>query len=230
MAIDEIAPTMRSKSPSHLFRDIPTCLRHTIHPHCQGRIGKGLVVLKIKIETTELDETHTETLVSAFSKETFDFFYVEHCVHVGRFIARRIQFDADDILNETFLIAWRKWKSIPKEVANQRLWLYGTARRVIANKLRWKSRLNKFNYSMERIQYHALGSIELDGMNLAVHEALSSISSDHREILMFVEWDGISIREAALILEIPETTVTKRLHAARHTFAIAFKKMEPTAK
>lgn len=193
-------------------------------------LDKGPVHVVKAFETTELDETHNGTLVPVFSKKTFDFFYTEHCVHISRFITRRIQFDADDILNETFLIAWRKWDEVPKEVDNQRLWLYGTARRLIANKLRWKFRKDKFDYSIERLHDHAIVFTEQIGVNLAVREALSFISPDHREILMFVEWDGITTREVALILEIPETTVTKRLNAARHTFANAYKKIEPLEK
>ena len=184
---------------------------------------------KTKIKTNELVASQLVSLAPTFSKDTFDNFYAEHYLHVGRFIQRRINFDADDILNEVFLVAWRKFNSIPKEVDKQRLWLCGTARRVIANKLRWKLRLDKFNRSVERLQDYSFGLIELSGVNLLVREALSLISPDHREILIFIEWDGFTTRDTALILEIPETTVTKRLHAARQSFAIAYKKLEPAA-
>jgi len=33
-----------------------------------------------------------------------------------------------------------------------------------------------------------------------------------------VEWDGLSVSEAATVLDIPETTLTKRLHTARESF------------
>jgi RNA polymerase sigma-70 factor (ECF subfamily) len=40
--------------------------------------------------------------------------------------------DAADVVAETFLVAWRRIGELPPE-AEARLWLYGVARRVLAN-------------------------------------------------------------------------------------------------
>ena len=47
--------------------------------------------------------------------------------------------DAADVLAETFLVAWRRPDEIPPG-PQARLWLYGTARRVLANQRRAERR------------------------------------------------------------------------------------------
>jgi DNA-directed RNA polymerase specialized sigma24 family protein len=51
-----------------------------------------------------------------------------------------------------------------------------------------------------------------------VQEVLISMPVNQREALILVEWDGLSIDEAAVVLGIPGTTLTKRLHSAREVF------------
>jgi DNA-directed RNA polymerase specialized sigma24 family protein len=47
---------------------------------------------------------------------------------------------------------------------------------------------------------------------------------------MLVEWDGLSIAEAAVVLGVPGTTVTKRLHSAREVFAKNYSVIEEREK
>jgi RNA polymerase sigma-70 factor (ECF subfamily) len=59
--------------------------------------------------------------------------YTEHAGHVTAFVLRRSRRDdAADIVSETFLVAWRRKDQIPSEPMT-RAWLYGGARRVMAN-------------------------------------------------------------------------------------------------
>src|SRR4051812_45380867 len=47
--------------------------------------------------------------------------------------------DAADVVAETFLVAWRRLDEVPND-AGARLWLFGVARRVIANRYRAERR------------------------------------------------------------------------------------------
>ena len=47
--------------------------------------------------------------------------------------------DAADVAAETFLVAWRRFDEVPAG-AETRLWLYGVARRVLANHQRGEVR------------------------------------------------------------------------------------------
>src|ERR1700710_246598 len=47
--------------------------------------------------------------------------------------------DAGDVVAKTFLVAWRRLDEVPAD-ARARLWLFGVARRVIANRHRAERR------------------------------------------------------------------------------------------
>ncbi|WP_327048130.1 hypothetical protein OG320_09765 [Microbispora sp. NBC_01189] len=60
---------------------------------------------------------------------------------VLRYAARRVGEDtAGDIAGETFSIAWRRLRDVPPRDADVLPWLYGVARRVIANEERRERR------------------------------------------------------------------------------------------
>jgi RNA polymerase sigma-70 factor (ECF subfamily) len=48
-----------------------------------------------------------------------------------------------------------------------------------------------------------------------VRDAVAALSAKHRAVLVLVDLDGLTYREAAEVLEVPEGTVMSRLHRAR---------------
>ena len=52
--------------------------------------------------------------------------------------------DAADVVSETFMIAWRRLDEVPAG-DEARLWLYGVARRVLANQRRAHQRRERLN-------------------------------------------------------------------------------------
>src|SRR5437588_5430176 len=58
---------------------------------------------------------------------------------LGYTLRRAPQADALDVVAETFLVAWRRLERVPVG-DDARLWLYGTARRVLANHVRAERR------------------------------------------------------------------------------------------
>jgi DNA-directed RNA polymerase specialized sigma24 family protein len=56
--------------------------------------------------------------------------YEEHHRHIARYLKPRCDHfaEVDDVLQETFLVAWRIWAN--QQVDNVRAWLIGIARRV----------------------------------------------------------------------------------------------------
>lgn len=64
-------------------------------------------------------------------EEQFTAMYRCHRVAVERYVLRRVQAEVvGDVLAEVFLTAWRRYEQIP---ADPLPWLYGVARRVLAN-------------------------------------------------------------------------------------------------
>lgn len=67
-------------------------------------------------------------------EERFNALYRTHWPAVLRYASRRSDPDtARDVVAETFLVAWRKHSAIPEDPGQIEPWLYGVARRVLAN-------------------------------------------------------------------------------------------------
>jgi RNA polymerase sigma-70 factor, ECF subfamily len=49
--------------------------------------------------------------------------------------------DAKDAVADVFTVAWRRWEAVPDNSEDQRMWLYGVARRVLSNRHRSELRL-----------------------------------------------------------------------------------------
>ena len=147
----------------------------------------------------------------------FDEFFQSTYERIFKYVNRRIAWDAEDVVNDIYVIAWKRKASMPVLPDEQILWLYAIGRRVIANKIRWKSRLDSFN-RLHKPLLHATdgGAEESDSL---IMDILVQLPANLREPLLLVEWEGLSVRDAAKLLKISESAMTKRLHAARELFA-----------
>ncbi|GAA1567620.1 RNA polymerase sigma factor [Kribbella sancticallisti] len=123
--------------------------------------------------------------------------------------------DAADIVAETMLVAWRRIDEVPAD-DTARLYLYGVARRVLANHRRGQVRRDKL---AERLRSQ-LAEVTPDLASLAdstavIQDGLAQLSDDDRELILLTAWDGLDPREAAVVLGVPSRTVRTRLHRAR---------------
>ena len=147
---------------------------------------------------------------------------------ISQYVFRRISFDVEDVVDDIYTIAWRKREDIPNDHEEALLWLYAIGRKVIANKVRWKARLDRFNkLNNPLVAAEARNGSPRDNW---VQEVLISMPPIQREALLLVEWDGLSIAEAAVVLGIPGTTLTKRLHSARESFVKSYSVIEEREK
>jgi RNA polymerase sigma-70 factor (ECF subfamily) len=122
--------------------------------------------------------------------------------------------DAADALAETFLVAWRRRSEIPAG-GEARLWLYGTARRVLANQRRGERRREQLAERMRhelRRQLPAQLSHEEGG---ELFRALAALAEADRELLLLIGWEGLAPSEAARVLGISSLAARSRLHRAR---------------
>lgn len=158
------------------------------------------------------------------AEKQFDEFYRLHRPQVTRYVARRLRSDIDDIVEEVFIIAWRKRKLLPPAVSDQTIWLYATAKRVIANKVRWNGRLDRFSRAQEPLIAESANGDSESVTGLMVHSALRQMRPQDREILLLVEWDGYTIDETATMLGVTTSAAGKRIGAARNAFAEKYQK------
>ncbi|MBN6056145.1 sigma-70 family RNA polymerase sigma factor [Nonomuraea sp. RK-328] len=135
--------------------------------------------------------------------------------------------DAADIVAETYVIAWRRVSEIPRDDA-ARLWLYGVARRVLANHRRGERRRETRHAELtaEARRVYAMSS---PSRYDHVDQALTALSDDDRELLALAVWEELDPGQIAEVLGCSRNAVRIRLHRARKRFARALKDARPAA-
>jgi RNA polymerase sigma factor (sigma-70 family) len=133
--------------------------------------------------------------------------------------------DSQDAVAEVFLTAWRRLDQVPVGDA-ARVWLYATARRVIANQRRSTRRRVALQ---ERLTLEAASAAEephaSDQTEALVYEALGMLGLRDREVLLLAEWEGLSPAQIAAVLGCAKVTARGRLHRARRRFRSIFEEV-----
>ncbi|MFF0771032.1 RNA polymerase sigma factor [Nonomuraea wenchangensis] len=129
--------------------------------------------------------------------------------------------DAADILAETFMTAWRRLDDVPAG-DKARAWLFGVARRALANHHRGERRHTaltaRLASELSAIQRQPREeSADLD----VLAKAFANLPDGHREVLSLADWEGMSIAEIAVVLDCSANAVRIRLHRARRRLARA---------
>jgi RNA polymerase sigma-70 factor, ECF subfamily len=130
---------------------------------------------------------------------------------------------ADDVVAETFLVAWRRLPALPK--ATPLPWLLAVARNVIGERYRAEERQQAVAAEMRAwITEEELSVADVaDGVaeRSGVLNALAQLSDDDRELLTLVAWQGLAPSQAARVLGCSTATYYVRLHRARRHFKAA---------
>lgn len=116
---------------------------------------------------------------------------------------------AEDIAQEAFVILMQREERVEHPTA----FLYGTVRTLSLTERR---PMKNQNLSLEVVAEpgHAGGADDLV-LNQEVRERMRLLSPTFREALWLFVVEGLSIREIADILDIPEATVKTRIHRAK---------------
>ena len=144
--------------------------------------------------------------------------YTDHARDVLAYAVRRTVSaeDAADVVAETFLVAWRRGSDVPGG-DGARLWLYGVARRTLANQRRGERRRTRLAARM-RAELPAVLAAALPTptpADDAVLEAIAALRESDREVLLLSAWEGLSPTQIAEVLAISPLAVRSRLHRAR---------------
>lgn len=144
--------------------------------------------------------------------------YDRHYGAVWAYARRRVRSaaDADDVVAQTWLAVWRRLDDVPE--GQELPWCFGVARRCVANHRRSEERRLRLarRLPVER-SVDAVRALDDDGAD--VHRALARLSSDDRELLMLVGWEGLSISDIGVVVGASPANVSVRLHRARKKFA-----------
>lgn len=135
-----------------------------------------------------------------------------HYPDVAAYVRRRAELDlVEDVVAETFLVAWRRLDEIPQEA---RPWLLGVARKTLSTQRRSSARRRSLLTRLESEQRGASSSPEL-GEELGIAAALMRLPEKDREAITLIAWEGLRPREAALVLGQSPVAFRVRFHRAR---------------
>jgi RNA polymerase sigma factor (sigma-70 family) len=138
--------------------------------------------------------------------------FAEHSRSVFAYAARRAPERADDVVAETFAVAWRRFDELPPDVEP---WLYGVARRVLAGQWRSQSRQSALVSRLVDVTSVAAGESGDEADHSDLDEALGRLGETDREALLLTYWEGLEPERAAAVLGISRDAVNQRVHRAR---------------
>jgi RNA polymerase sigma-70 factor (ECF subfamily) len=161
--------------------------------------------------------------VDARSTLDIDAVYTEHAPFIARVLVRLVGDGAhvDDLLQETFLVAYRKRTSFDGSSA-VRTWLYGIASRLAMRHRRGTSRflhaLGLLADAPERVAADPSDDLERARAAAAVRAVLDRLPFKQREVFVMYELEELEGAQIAELVGIPINTVWTRLHHARKRF------------
>jgi RNA polymerase sigma-70 factor (ECF subfamily) len=138
--------------------------------------------------------------------------------------------DAEDLVQETYLKAYRSWASFTQGT-NLKAWLYRILTNTFINSYRSKKRRPE-QTELDEVEdlylYRRLGGLEAaaagrsaedEAMDLFtdtdVKAAIEALPEQFRIAVLLADVEGFSYKEIAEILDIPIGTVMSRLHRGR---------------
>lgn len=136
------------------------------------------------------------------------------------------QLDADDLVQETFLRAFRFFDKFEKGT-NCKAWLFRVMKNLFINKYRKNQREpGKVDYDEIENYFDTIRSEKLDSTDLQekvfsnlldddVTKALNSLQDDFKTVVILCDLEGLSYEEIAEFIQCPIGTVRSRLHRGR---------------
>jgi RNA polymerase sigma-70 factor, ECF subfamily len=148
----------------------------------------------------------------------FEQLFAAHHWAVRSYVLRRAPSSAvEDVVAETFLVAWRRLDAVRDDPLP---WLFGVARRVLANQHRADRRRSALTARLQGLA----GRQSLDWeppaeMSAGLAAAMAELSAREREALLLVAWEGLVPGRAAQAAGCSAAAFRVRLHRARQRVA-----------
>lgn len=152
----------------------------------------------------------------------FESLYSRHATSVYRYAAQRLgDHAAEDVMAETFLVAFERRSAYDVTVQNARPWLLGIATRLMRKHVRleataWKGVSADLAAQIVPDFIEQAGA-RIDAQRLArrLKKALRRLSKADRDTLLLYAWGDLDYASIALAMQVPIGTVRSRLNRAR---------------
>ena len=122
---------------------------------------------------------------------------------------------AEDLLAETFVVAWRRFDEIP-EREQELFWLYGVAGHVLLNTLRGRQRSFRLELRLASVRELDQDMPRYSEQDIKLlMAALERFRSEERELLHLIYWEHLSYRDVGRVLGCSEKAAGIRVSRAR---------------
>jgi RNA polymerase sigma-70 factor (ECF subfamily) len=141
--------------------------------------------------------------------------YAIHAGELYRF-ARRALGDsglAEEVVQETFVRAWRRSDRFDPTIASTRTWLFAICRNLVVDMARARS-VRPPLAPDDPIDRPTEDDLDRVVLTWQLEEAISTLSDEHRKALVDVHWRSKTYGEVAEELGVPEGTVKSRVYYA----------------
>lgn len=158
----------------------------------------------------------------------FSEIFERHVRPVGGYIRRRVGADAvDDVLSETFLVAFRKRAAFDARWESARPWLLGIATRMVkshrsAEARQWRAFEASSAADAVMAEAPHAGSdarLDADAALRALAPRIAALAAKDRDTLLLHAWGDLTYEQIADALGVPVGTVRSRLNRVRRKLA-----------
>ncbi|WP_157248795.1 RNA polymerase sigma factor [Nonomuraea typhae] len=186
--------------------------------------------------TQPATRTADAALVSASwsDPEAFAELFDRYSGMLYRYVVKRLGPEpAEDLVGETFLVAFSRRGSYDTSYADARPWLFGILTKLVSR-----------HHRREAARYRAMRRAPLDGdvespadrvaagvsaqaRRPELAAALAKLPAKDRDVLLLIAWGDLTYDEVARALDIPIGTVRSRLHRGRRKVRAALGEANP---
>ncbi|OLF05153.1 hypothetical protein BLA60_37700 [Actinophytocola xinjiangensis] len=149
--------------------------------------------------------------------------YDAHARDLHRYLTRRLDpVSADDLVAETFLVAWERRAHYDPTRGAARAWLFGIATTLLRRNSRLEARALRAMAEQagraevsEQEDTASVARVDAGRTARSLTAGLAALRPEERDVLLLVAWASLRPVEIATALDLDVRTVRTRLHRAR---------------
>lgn len=172
-----------------------------------------------------------ELIRTASDPAEFAQLFDRYAVKIHRYVARRLgSTEADDLLGQTFLIAFERRHRYSGTADGALPWLYGIATNLVHRRRRDEVRQYRayarsepagLDQHGDPLATEVAARVDAASASRLLNGVLAGLRQVERDVLLLYAWEDLSYAEIAEALGLPIGTVRSRLHRARRALRSA---------